>query len=145
MFDLKFVLTLLYNFGIQRVPGLGLLIPLDALMAVAEAVETGVEHKVRVDLKITNPGQILRALVALSAVAVNRGGAEQVGKIYDLLEIVTNIEDYRTRSEFIVDTTGMIPLLPAATIAPAELVKEDIEDDDDTPQMLKPSAESALA
>jgi len=145
MFDLKFVLTLLYNFGIQRIPGLGLLIPLDALMAIAEAVETGVEHKVRVDMKITSPGQILKALAALSAVAINRGGAEQVGKIYDLLEIVTNIEDHRTRVEFIVDATGMVPLLPAGTVAPAELVKEDIDDDDDAPQMLKPSAESALA
>jgi len=134
MFDLKFVLTLLYNFGIQRIPGLGLLIPLDALMAIAEAVETGVEQKLKVDMKITKPGDILKAMLALYAVAVNRGGPDQIGKVYDLLAVVTNVEDHKTRVEFIVEATGMVPLLPAATIAPDELMKEETDDDDDVPR-----------
>jgi hypothetical protein len=125
MFDLKYVLTVLYNFGIQRIPGIGLLIPFDALMAIAEAVESGVEHDLKVDLKITKPGEILHAFAALYTVAVNREGPEAVGKVYDLLKIVTNIEDHKTREDFISESTGAIALLPASTVEPTEPVDED--------------------
>jgi hypothetical protein len=132
MFDLKFALTMLYNLGAMRIPGLAALVPLDALMAIAEAVESGIEHKLKLDfIKIEKPEDILKqpfrllqALGALYLAAINYGGAEQVGKIYDLLKLLTNIEDYKTREQFIRESEPAIPMLPAANAAPTEPVEE---------------------
>ena len=112
--DFTTLAKIIYSLGISRIPGLVILLPYDALMAIVEAVEVGMEKKLRLDWKWSNWQGFIGFLKEATEAAMTSNKQDQVEAIYRLLEYVTNVEDYMSVDEFVkrVINSDAMALLP---------------------------------
>jgi hypothetical protein len=108
----------IYSLGVTRIPGLAILLPYDALMAMVEAVEVGVKQKLRLDWKWSDWEGFLGFLKEAADAALTPSRVDQIEAVYALLEYLTNVEDYVSKEEFLkrVEDIGADQMLPNAKI-----------------------------
>ncbi len=123
---LKFVLRVVHNIASHRIPGFAVLLPIDALLAIVDAVSVGMEKPLKVDWKFSDLAGLMKLLRELMDAARDRAKREMLEFIYELLCYITDVETYfPDREEFIKKADTAANLLPSCDVFP------DVPDDDD--------------
>lgn len=123
-FTLPFVLKVVYNIFVNLIPGLAILIPLDSLMRIIEAVQSSLDHQIVVDWKFSDMNGLMKFMLNLMEVAVNKSEKEQLEAIYALLVYLTTLEDFVSEEEFVSKGMTVKECLPAGNVFPDEEMRK---------------------
>jgi len=125
--DLKQIISLVYSIGVTRIPGLAIFLPLDALLAMVDAVKIGMNKDLHVDMKLTDWRGMMKLLREASDAVMTPTKREQAEAVYALLAYITDVEKTVSVDEFLNLSNDAQELLPdsqlAATPAPDPLIE----------------------
>jgi hypothetical protein len=100
MFQIRQILLLIYPILETSVSALRLVMPLDAVLGIIDAIEIGINQRLEADFKMRDTNAWFSMFKELSEAAVVRSEKERREAIYALLVFVTNIEERLTLEQF---------------------------------------------